>query len=148
MSSPADTAALKRLWDTAQDDRTANVRYRQDQLRKLHAALRHEAGGLAAALAADTLWAAAEVEAELYLALEAVRHFYDGLDFERELEREYSVVRGRDGADRRAGFGVVAIRPDPAAPSKLYSVVCPLAGAIAAGNCVAVEVPPLPFQYK
>ncbi len=138
-SSPAqDTSAIERLVESVVDGRTENVRYRQDQLQSLHGALRDGAAGICAAIAGDTAWPAAEVEAEFYLALEAVRHFYDTLDFKRELEHEYSIAHGRDNAGRRVGAGLVVIRPTNR--TRLYSVISPLAAAIAAGNCVVLVV--------
>lgn len=135
----ADPAAIERLQMSVADGRTENGRYRQGQLQALHRILREEAGQICSALSAGSRSSSsAEVEAEYYLAMNAVRHFYDGLDFEGELKEEYSVVRGKDNLSRRVGVGLVVIRPT--AHTRLYSVVTPLAAAIAAGNCIVVEV--------
>ena len=89
-------AAIDRLQLSVIDGRAENVRYRQDQLHALHRALRAEADGIRAALRCDTGFSAAEVEVECALALEGVRHFYETLDFQRDLQDEYSVARGKE----------------------------------------------------
>lgn len=133
-----DAAAIERLQTAVVDGRTENGRYRQDQLQSLHKILTEEAGHICAALQADCRASASEVEAEYYLAMDAVRHFYETLDFEKDLEVEYSIARGKDNPNRRLGVGLVVIRPT--SHTRLYSVVTPLAAAIAAGNCVLLEV--------
>lgn len=122
------------------DGRTENGRYRQDQLQRLHRTLREEASQIIAALVADSKSSSSEVDAEYYLGMEAVRHFYDSLDFEKDLKDEYSVVRGEDNLKRRVGAGLVVIRPT--SHTRFYSILAPLAAAIAAGNCVILEVSP------
>lgn len=138
-SSSDTTLAIERLQDAVTDGRAENIRYRQNQLQSLHSSLREEAGGLCAALAKDAhSSSSAEVEAEYYLAMDAVRHFYDSLDFDEEHEKEYAVTRSKDNATRRLGAGLVVIRPT--SHTRFYSIITPLAAAISAGNCVIVEV--------
>ena len=138
MSQDSAAAAVERLQAAVVDGTPENVRYRQDQLQALHGALLEEASAIRGALAKDSLASAVEVETEFYLTVEAVRHFYDGLDFKRELEGEYRVANGKDNADRRVGLGLVVIRPT--SHTRLYSIITPLAAAIAAGNCIILEV--------
>lgn len=120
------------------DGRAENGRYRQDQLQSLHKKLREEAGEICSALLADAKSSIAEAETEYYLTMDAVRNFYDSLDFKKDLEDEYLVAHGKDNADRRVGAGLVVIRPTT--HTRFYSIVTPLAAAIAAGNCVILEV--------
>lgn len=134
----SDSAAIDRLQESVVDGRTENGRYRQDQLHRLHTALGEQASQIIAALAADSKSCSAEVDAEFYLGMEAVRHFNDSLDFEKDLKEEYRVVRGEDNLERRVGAGLVVIRPTT--HTRFYSVVTPLAAAIAAGNCIILEV--------
>lgn len=134
----SDEAAIERLQMSVVDGRAENGRFRQDQLQSLHKTLREEAGQICAALQTDSNSSAAEVETEFYLAMEAVRHFYGTLDFEKDLQEEYSVVSGKDNLRRRVGLGLVVIRPT--SHTRLYSVVTPLAASIAAGNCNLLEV--------
>lgn len=134
----SDEAAIERLQMSAVDGRAENGRFRQGQLQSLHRALREEAGKICAALQADSGSSTAEVETEFYLAMEAIRHFYDSLDFDTDLKDEYSVAHGKDNSNRRVGLGVVIIKPT--SHTRLYSIVTPLAAAIAAGNCVLLDV--------
>lgn len=134
----SDEAAIERLQMSAVDGRAENGRFRQDQLHSLHRALREEAGKICAALQSDSGSSAAEVETEFYLAMEAIRHFYETLDFDKDLKDEYSVVYGKDNLNRRVGLGVVVIRPT--SHTRFYSIVTPIAAAIAAGNCILLDV--------
>lgn len=133
-----DEAAIERLQISAVDGRAENGRYRQDQLHSLHRILRAEAGKICAALQVDSNSPATEVETEFYLAMEAIRHFYESLDFDEDLKHEYSVANGRNNLNRRVALGLVVI--SPTSHTRFYSVVTPLAAAIAAGNCVLLDV--------
>ena len=134
----AQDLALERLQLAATDRRADNVRYRQDQLQALHKALREAAASIVSALLTDTKSSSAEAETQYYLALEAVRHAYESLHFDEELAKEYSVVHGRNNEERRLGVGIVIIRPT--SHTRFYSIITPLAAAVAAGNCVILEV--------
>ncbi|KAI1503560.1 Aldehyde/histidinol dehydrogenase [Biscogniauxia marginata] len=131
-------AAIERLQMSISDGRTENVRCRQDQLQNLHLTLRSNANKLCSALSQDTKASSAEVESEYYLAMDVIRHAYDSLDFDKALKEEYSVTNGKDFSTRRLGVGMVVIRPT--SHTRLYSIVSPLAVAIAAGNCVILEL--------
>ncbi|KAK3327993.1 Aldehyde/histidinol dehydrogenase [Cercophora scortea] len=137
-SSPETATAMERLEAAAVDGRTENIRYRQQQLQTLHQTLTAEASAICSALSQDGRSLSAEAETEFYLGMEAVRHFYDALDFDRELENEYRVANGKDNPGRRVGVGMVVIRPTD--HSRFYSIVTPLAAAISAGNCVVLEL--------
>lgn len=144
------TAAIDRLQESVVDGRAENGRYRQDQLQSLHKTLREEAGQLCAALQADAARSTtAEVEAEYFLTMQAVKHWYDSIDFEKDLEEEYRVAHGKDNVARRVGAGLVVVKPT--SHTRLYSIVAPLAAAVAAGNCIVLEVssymcPPLSWS--
>ncbi|KAL0944143.1 putative aldehyde dehydrogenase [Colletotrichum truncatum] len=130
-------SAVEKLLVTLVDGRSDGIRFRQDNLRSLHEEMRKESGTLCAAQEKDTGASQAEIEAEYYLAMEAVRHFYESLDFSTELEAEYFVAQGKDNAGRRAGAGLVIIRPTTY--TRLFSILNPLAAALAAGCVVALE---------
>lgn len=134
----SDKAAIDRLQESVVDGRTENGRYRQDQLQRLHKTLRDQASQIIAALVADSRFSNAEADVEFYLGMEAVRHFNDSLDFKKDLREEYNVVRGEDNVKRRVGAGLVVIRPTT--HTRFYSIVTPLAAAIAAGNCIILEL--------
>lgn len=133
-----DATAIERLQDAIIDGRPEGGRFKQDQLQALHKALREGADQICTALQASSSSSVSEVEAEYYLTMEAVKHFYDSIDFEKDLKDEYSVAHGKDNKSRRVGVGLVVIRPT--SHTRLYSIATPLAAAIAAGNCVILEV--------
>jgi acyl-CoA reductase-like NAD-dependent aldehyde dehydrogenase len=140
--------SIARLQAAVLDGRTANIRYRQDQFQKLFKILSENADTLAEAIAKDNSATAAEVEVELFLTLDSVRHFYDGFNFERELKEEYSLKNGEDNEGRRIGVGIVLVRPT--IHTRLYSVLTPTCAAIAAWNCVLLDVyflPSSPFEF-
>lgn len=139
-------AAVERLQASIVDGRTESIRYRQDQLQALHKGLREESDHICSALLADSSLSGAEAEVEYYLAVDAVRHFYDSLDFEGELKAEYNVVFGKDNLRRRVGVGLVVIRPT--GHTRFYSIVTPLAAAIAAGNTIILEVCGISYQHN
>ncbi|KAK4219448.1 Aldehyde/histidinol dehydrogenase [Rhypophila decipiens] len=137
--------ALQRVAESVTDGRAENVGRRQEQLFSLHTTLARDASAICHALALKTKGsrhdeAKKEAEVEYYLALDAVRHFYDSLDFDKELENEYRVANGKDYQSRRVGYGLVVIRPLEH-HSRFYSIIVPLAAALSAGNCVVVEMP-------
>jgi acyl-CoA reductase-like NAD-dependent aldehyde dehydrogenase len=130
--------ALERIQGAVIDGRTENVRFRQGQLQSLHKTLREEGPSIRRALTQDSPSSAVEIETEFYLALDAIKHFYDILDFDKELQEEYNVANGKDNKERRVGAGLVIIRPTT--HTRFYSIVNPLTAAISAGNCVILEV--------
>jgi acyl-CoA reductase-like NAD-dependent aldehyde dehydrogenase len=137
-ASELQEAAIERLQAAVTDRRTENIRYRQNQLQSLHAALRTQAGSICAALAKDSNATSAEVEAEFYLTMSAVKFYYESLDMKKELREEYQVTTGVDNTTRRVGAGFAIIRPTT--HTRFYSILTPLCAAIAAGNCVALEL--------
>lgn len=132
---------LEKLRAAVIDGRTQNVRYRQDELQKLHAALRNNADGILSAISNDTNGPTSEATAEYYLAMSGFKKFYQSLRFEDSIKDEYSIAKGVDAASRRVGKGLVILRPTT--HTRFYSIICPIAAAIAAGNCTCLEVRPL-----
>ena len=120
------------------DGRTENVRHRQNELLKLDSGLRKNSSSTCDAISKDSGGSASDAQKEFVLAMDAVQKMYETLDFEKSLEDEYLVKEGKDNLSRRVRIGIVAIRPTN--HTRLYSIVSPLAAAIAAGNCVLLEV--------
>ena len=131
-------STIQRLRAAITDGRTANIRYRQNELHTLHVALTENADALAAAISQDTGSTSAEIEVELFLTMDSLRHFYNSLDFEKEIKEEYLVVNGQDNVGRRTGVGLVVILPT--SHTRLFSVLSPICAAITAGNCILLEV--------
>ncbi|EOD47418.1 putative aldehyde dehydrogenase protein [Neofusicoccum parvum UCRNP2] len=131
--------ALSNVRCTATDGRLQNIYWRLDQLRSLHTTLVSHEASVLEAITNDSHNTLAEAKIELYLALAAVKQHFLSLHPDQELEREYRVAHGKDAADRRDPVGIVYIEP-ATTHTPFYSVVVPLAAAIAAGNCVVVQL--------
>ena len=136
MGSPEST--VQRLRGATIDGRTANIRYRQKELQSLHNGLKENADALITAISQDTGATGQEVETELFLAMDSLRHCYDSLNFDKEMTEEYLVACGKSNPGRRVGVGLVVIRPT--FHTRLFSVLSSLCAAIAAGNCILLEV--------
>ncbi|ESZ93897.1 hypothetical protein SBOR_5718 [Sclerotinia borealis F-4128] len=130
------------LLATVIDGRTDNIRYRQNQLQSLHKALRNNAEKISSAITedicGDTQGTNTEAQCEFYLVSDVIRRLYRTLNFESSLNDEYNIARGTDLLSRRVGKGSVVIRPST--HTRFYSIICPIATAITAGNCVCLEL--------
>ncbi|KAL4927329.1 uncharacterized protein BDV17DRAFT_267407 [Aspergillus undulatus] len=127
-----------RLLASEIDGRAQNTRYRQSQFHSLQSSLVSNIEAIRSALTADSGNAPEEVQAEICLTLKEIRTHYDSLSLEDDLEREYRVAHGKDNGDGARGRGTVYVIP--ASHTMAFSVVSALAGAIAAGNCVILEL--------
>jgi acyl-CoA reductase-like NAD-dependent aldehyde dehydrogenase len=132
------TTIFPKLQDTLADGRLANVFFRRDQLRQLRDTLLKHKDALLDGIIQDSDYAPTEAFVELYLTLSAIKSYHDELKPEEQLDEEYRVAKGRDAPDARESVGIALITPQK--HSFVYSVIVPLAAAIAAGNCVAVVV--------
>ncbi|GAB7351468.1 hypothetical protein MBLNU459_g2127t1 [Dothideomycetes sp. NU459] len=121
------------------DGRTRTVFYRQTQLEKLHQQLVENSSAIQEAIVNDSGITKAEARTEYALALADVKERYAELDPKKELAAEYSIANGKDAADLRIGAGVVYIQAN-SVHSVFYSVISPLSAAIAAGNCIVLQV--------
>ncbi|EFX04732.1 aldehyde dehydrogenase [Grosmannia clavigera kw1407] len=138
MSIPA-SLPFPRLQDALIEGRLANVFYRRDQLRHLQEGLVRQKDALQAATVQDGSSTVPEALAELYLTLTAVKQYHDGLKPagpDGLIAAEYRITHGRDAADAQERVGIAVIVPQR--HTLVYSVVVPLAAAIAAGNCAVV----------
>lgn len=121
------------------DGRTRTAFYRQTQLEKLHQGLTKNSSAIVDAIVADSGIAKAEAQAEYALALADVKERYAELNPKTELENEYAIANNKDAADLRTGVGIVYIQAN-SSHSVFYSIISPLSAAIAAGNCVILQV--------
>lgn len=129
---------LRRLQASSIDGRAKNARFAQNQLKKLFEALVEGKSLVKAALSSDTSYLPAEVEAEYYLTLANIRERYTPINIAKTVEDEYSIANNKDHHLRRSPVGCVYIVPSRHTP--LYATIAPVCAAIAAGNCVAIEV--------
>lgn len=127
-----------RIRSAAIDGRAQNIMFKITQLQKLHQALVREIQAVGDAIVKDTGCSVLEAKLETYLALKDLRDHYVALDKKKALEREYAIANGKDSPDNREGVGVVIVVPTSHTP--FYSVVSALGAAIAAGNCVILQV--------
>lgn len=129
---------LERIDAAAIDGRAHNVRYRQGQLHLLAAFIQKHADKICEAIARDSGLSQDETVFELYQSIETIRTLYGELDVQAALDEEYSIAKNKDNISARVPIGIVVIRPGQY--SRLFSVISPAAAALAAGNCVVVEV--------
>jgi len=129
---------INTLRATVTDGRLENVRHRQNELHKLHSVLRQASESVCDAISKSSNVSVSDAEKEYCLAMDVIQKSYETLDFEQSQKDEYRVKRGEDNPKRRIGAGIVAIRP--AKHTRFYSIVEPLAAAIAGGNCIILEV--------
>ena len=128
----------KRIRSAVTDGRAHSPRYIQRQLGRLHEVLREHRHAIRSAICRDSDYTSAEASTEIYLALKAVRQDYEATDLTKFLESEYSIAHGKANLSRRLPIGCVYITPSQ--HSRLYSTIQPASAAIAAGNCVMIEV--------
>lgn len=131
-------AVLERLVACSVDQRLHNVRYRQRQLHLLHQFLRQHSTEICDLIIQDSGHTHEESWLELSLTLITINELYEQLDFDDALRREYTVSRNESYINCRAPHGIVLIRPG--SYTIFYSILSATAAALAAGNCVAVQV--------
>ncbi|PVH75030.1 aldehyde dehydrogenase-like protein PutA [Cadophora sp. DSE1049] len=137
------SAGMDQIRAAVVDGRTANVRYRQNELQALHQALCNNVDEILLAITKDSSGDGStepsfEADAEYSHTMSAVKQFYSSLNFEQLHKDEYLLANGADNPSRRVGKGLVVIRPTT--HTRLYSIVCPIAAAVIAGNCVCLEL--------
>ncbi|KNG82005.1 aldehyde dehydrogenase PutA [Aspergillus nomiae NRRL 13137] len=121
------------------DGRTDNIRYRQRQFHRLQASILTHLAELKEAISQDSGHSVEEVQTEVCLALKEIRSHYSGLSLEKSVQLEYRVARGEDHLNRKKGAGIVYIIPTT--HTTFYSVIAALSAALAAGNCIVLELP-------
>ncbi|PYH67389.1 uncharacterized protein BO88DRAFT_369003 [Aspergillus vadensis CBS 113365] len=132
------TQPFQRIIAAEIDGRCLNIRYRQNQFHRLQSILVQNIEQIKDAIAADSGNSSEEVRAEICLALKEIRTHYASLDLKKDLEEEYRVANGKDNYDGKRGVGIVYIVPS--SHTMFFSVVAALSAAIAAGNCVILEL--------
>ncbi|KAK4986145.1 hypothetical protein LTR50_005517 [Elasticomyces elasticus] len=127
-----------RVRAAAIDSRLANVLKRQEELERLHQTLVRNGSAITDAIIHDSGHTPAEAAVEYHLALSTVKEQYASLRPAQQLEDEYRIARGADAPDRREAGGIVYIVPTQ--HTIFFSVVAPLSAALAAGNCVVIQL--------
>jgi acyl-CoA reductase-like NAD-dependent aldehyde dehydrogenase len=132
------TQPLQRIKAAIIDGRCRTPRYIQKQLLILHDALIRAAPSIHQAILKDTGWSSSEAWFEIHMTLQAIKEQYGAINFDDCLLQEFSIAHGKGNSNRRLPFGCVYIVP--CQHNRLYSMIQPAAAAIAAGNCVIIEV--------
>ncbi|KAL4876677.1 Aldehyde/histidinol dehydrogenase [Aspergillus karnatakaensis] len=127
-----------RLFAAEIDGRAQTIRYRQGQFHRLQSSLVQHIDKIKNAIQTDSGHAVEEVQAEICLALKEIRTHYLSLNLDEDLEKEYRVANGKDNVDAARGIGIVYIIPST--HTMFFSVISALSAAMAAGNCIILEL--------
>ncbi|KAF2091441.1 ALDH-like protein [Saccharata proteae CBS 121410] len=134
--SSADS--LSKVRAAAIDGRLDNVYFRQDQFRRLHSVLVEREEEALEAIAHDSGHIDAEAKIQYYLVLSSIKRYLSQLDPEKSLQEEYRIANGADALDRVESVGIVYV--EPTTHTLFYSALVPIAGALAAGSCVVLQL--------
>ena len=116
----------------------SSVRHRQNQLQRLHISLLKAKTPIVDALRQDHSYTEWEAGFEYSLALSELRNHYDSIDLASEKAAADSIVEETE-ITHVSAVGIVYIIPHTAR-NGFYAAISPLCAAMAAGNCVIVEV--------
>lgn len=122
------------------EGRGHSILHKQAQIRRLHKALTTSVHAIKLAIQADSGYLPNEVEFEFTSAVAELRDLYTSLDLAQELDSFRRVTEGRDNAERTKPVGIVYVVPTMR--TLFYSAISALGAALAAGNCVILEVCP------
>lgn len=129
---------VQRICSAAIDGRANTPRYIQKQLAQLYKSLQDARPAIRDAICRDSGYSLAEADTEIFLAINAVKQQYESINFQKFIDQEYSIAHGKDNPQKRIPIGYVYIIPSK--HSQLYSIISPACAAIAAGNCIVIEV--------
>ncbi|KAJ5151370.1 uncharacterized protein N7482_010622 [Penicillium canariense] len=130
---------LSRVLAANIDGRTQNTRYRQGQFDRLQSVLVEHVAEIHDAIRSDSGHTQQEVRAEIVLALQELRTHYMSLSLQKDLEVEYRIAHGKDNLENARGAGIVYIVPST--HTLFFSVMSAMTAALAAGNCIVLELP-------
>lgn len=134
----SDAAVLSRVSGGAIDGRLGYLRVRQRLFLSFHSALIKHREAFLEAVKFDDGCSTAEAQIVFASALIELRNHYDLLNFQQDLELEYSLVKKKSNENRRKPIALTYIIPNSF--NLLYNVVSALSAALEAGSCVIVEV--------
>jgi acyl-CoA reductase-like NAD-dependent aldehyde dehydrogenase len=116
------------------EGRAQSTRFRQKVLHTLHQALRSAEKTIKDAIYMDTGYSELETTLEYTLAVSELRIHYNSLSLEEDLKSQ----RATENPSATTSVGIIFIHPSNR--NLFYSVISSTAAAIAAGNCVILEV--------
>jgi acyl-CoA reductase-like NAD-dependent aldehyde dehydrogenase len=130
--------SLDLVLTTALEGRMKDLRTRQRILQELHVKLTENVEELVSATAEDDRISREEAQVVVSAGLFELRAHYNRLNLKDELDAEYSIARKKSCLDKRVPFGIVYVIPE--VYTAFFSIITALSAAIAAGNCVVIEV--------
>jgi acyl-CoA reductase-like NAD-dependent aldehyde dehydrogenase len=138
-SADSNISPFPRILAAHIQGRASPARFRQEQFKNLKQILVSHRDTLTYALTADNGFSYSEALFEFSLCLAELNGAYDTIDFAAELAANRAIETGDVCFVQRRGVGIVYIRLDSTCNS-LYSALSPLCAALAAGNCIVLEV--------
>jgi acyl-CoA reductase-like NAD-dependent aldehyde dehydrogenase len=126
--------SFSRIEISCLEARPQYIGLRQNLLHSLHSVLRSSETTIKDAIADDTNYGDWDVNLEYTLAISELRAHYNTLDLEEDRKANKSV----DNLQATTSVGIVYIIPSK--QNLFYSVISALTAALAAGNCVVLEV--------
>lgn len=130
--------SIERIVAAAVEGQAQDLRFIQGQLSGLHEALVKFSPELQAAIRKDTKCSTSEAELQCALTLENLASLFSSANFEAALHKEYNLARGENAPDGLTPYGITYIKPSKY--NLIYSSITSAGAAIAAGNCVILEV--------
>ncbi|KAK5053857.1 hypothetical protein LTR84_001819 [Exophiala bonariae] len=131
--------SLDRILAAAVDGQAQSQRFIQRQLSRLHEHFVRDGPEIRAAMKNDGSQTTSEIEIQYTLALETITKSFSESDFQKLLATEYKIAYSENTPDHRCAYGAAYIAP--ATYNLVYSTVAAVSTAIAAGNCVILELP-------
>lgn len=132
------TDSLDRVLAAAVEGQAQSQRFIQRQLSRLHEHFVKDGPAIRAAMKNDGSQTKSEIEIQYTLALESITATFSESDFEKALATEYKIAHSENTPDHRCAYGAAYIAP--ATYNLVYSTIAAVSTAIAAGNCVILEV--------
>lgn len=141
MPSPSNRSlkSFPQLTAACIEGKPRSIRHRQHQFHRLHDALIEAGSSIVEALQDDNGFLRREAVLEYSLALGELRSTYESVSLEAEIAAARAAQQVQDSLHYKVGVGIVYIRPDRTR-ADVYGTLSPLCAALAAGNCIVVEV--------
>ncbi|KAI1626437.1 aldehyde dehydrogenase PutA [Exophiala viscosa] len=134
--------SFSRIEISSLEGRAQSTRLRQKLFHSLHTTLGSSEKTIKDAILADSGYSKSEVNLEYALAISDLRKHYASVDLEQDLKAQKAV----ENLKATTNVGIVYIVP--AKQNLFYCVISALTAALAAGNCVVVELPPTLTQVS
>jgi acyl-CoA reductase-like NAD-dependent aldehyde dehydrogenase len=125
-----------RIETSSLEGRALSIRFRERLFHSLYSTVKASQAIIKDAITADFGCSEHEATLEYALAVSELRLHYDSLDLKADVKRAHSL----EDLEGSTGVGIVYVIPSK--QNLFYSVVSALAAALAAGNCVILEVRP------